>query len=309
MGVRQRSATRLKTSRSGGFGGVGKRPTGGKSATVQNPSDESDDDANSSVHPITKSGTSSSSTMGSSGDGSAMDIDTPNGARNDIVTGSAAPPPTANVASAVPKPAASTSQEQQRSDVPPLPTRSGVTTNGAPPSSSEFNLNDLRQVEPLLQTAHGLGDMNDLQSSLPFPSRAAPTPPVSVKTYEPQVLELPSPPKPPIHPSTVSLTQSVWEAYVATMRVYMFEWTTFVDLMLAHFSERQREAKASMASDGSGLLGIGPHGERGYLRYMQGVEEDVRVRAHWDVAWERHREVMRAFGQVREVAVEKVLDG
>ncbi|KAI9882969.1 MAG: hypothetical protein M1823_005287 [Watsoniomyces obsoletus] len=315
FGIQPRSATRLKTSRSGGFnGGVGKRSTGSKSATVQTPSDESDDEATSSLHPATTTttGASSSSGGGSSGDGSAMDIDTPNGGRNETSTGTMNPP-IIDLTSTTSKPAESSTSHDRPSNVPPLPRRSSATvaSNGATTTSLDFNLNSLRQVEPLLQTAHGLGDMGDLQSTLPFPSQAASTPLVSgsMKTYEPQVLELPSPPKAPLHPSTISLTQSVWGTYMATMRVYMFEWTTFVDLMLAHFTERQREAKTSLASagSGSGLFGDGAKAEAAYLRYMQGVEEDVRVRAHWDVAWERHREVMKAFGAVKKVATQNSL--
>jgi hypothetical protein len=50
------------------------------------------------------------------------------------------------------------------------------------------------------------------------------------------------------------------------------------------------------------MKGEGPDG--GYLRYMQGLEEDVTVREHWDVAWERHREAMRRFGRVKAKVVE-----
>jgi hypothetical protein len=38
----------------------------------------------------------------------------------------------------------------------------------------------------------------------------------------------------------------------------------------------------------------------GYGKYMRGVEEDFRVRAHWDVSWEKHRECLRGLGKVRE---------
>lgn len=38
----------------------------------------------------------------------------------------------------------------------------------------------------------------------------------------------------------------------------------------------------------------------GYKKYMQGVEEDVRVREHWDVSWERHRECVKGLGLMRE---------
>ena len=184
---------------------------------------------------------------------------------------------------------------------PPLPTRRSADTGAIPPSS-DMDLGGFANVEPLAADAQGVTGVEDLRSSLPFPSRAAPEPPVTA-TFAPQDLELPPPPKAPEAPAIA--TQSSWEVYLATMRVYMYEWSQFIDRMLAHFNERQREAREGLTPNWLGMLGEGPGG--GYLRYMQGVEEDFRVREHWDVAWEKHRLSMRAFGLVRNAVIDRGL--
>ena len=48
-------------------------------------------------------------------------------------------------------------------------------------------------------------------------------------------------------------------------------------------------------------------GEGGFRSYTRGLEEDIRVREHWDVSWEKHREVMGGLGKVRERVVKGVL--
>lgn len=195
--------------------------------------------------------------------------------------------------------------EASSTSPPSRPVRPGVTVEDMP-SFSELDLGSLKNVEPLAPSAQGPMDMKDLQSTLPFTSQAAAVPPISGgggDYYEPRILELPAPPKAPAAPSSVG--QSSWESYVASTRAYMYEWSQFVDRMLAHFNERQREAKEGLSPNWLGLLAEGPRG--GYGRYMQGVEEDFRVREHWAVAWEKHRDLMRAFGHVRAMAIEQDL--
>jgi hypothetical protein len=38
----------------------------------------------------------------------------------------------------------------------------------------------------------------------------------------------------------------------------------------------------------------------GYSAYLRGIEEDVQVRKHWDVACELHRECIVDLGRLRE---------
>ncbi|KAI9793969.1 MAG: hypothetical protein M1833_000487 [Piccolia ochrophora] len=166
--------------------------------------------------------------------------------------------------------------------------------------SEQVEMSSLNNVEPLTSSRTGLHDMKDISSSLPFASRASAAHPA--KTFSPQRLELPQPPRPP--PAPAKITQGSWEQYLAPMRKYMGEWSQFIDKMNAHCEGRQREVKG-LSNNWLGALGEGERG--GYLTYMQGVEEDFRVREHCNVAWEKHRNAMWAFGKVREAAVEKAL--
>ncbi|KAL8822253.1 MAG: hypothetical protein Q9191_007010 [Dirinaria sp. TL-2023a] len=169
---------------------------------------------------------------------------------------------------------------------PPVPPRQGNQTSKAP---QDLNLSDLKNVAPLAPNAEGIKNMDDLTTSLPFESRPAAN---ATRDPPPQALELPHPPKAPLQPSP--LTQTSWERYLAQMRSYMFEWNSYNSRMLAHFTERQSNVGTL---DGGWMSSVG---DKGYKQYMQGIEEDFRVRQHWDVSWETHRECIRGLGAVRE---------
>lgn len=169
---------------------------------------------------------------------------------------------------------------------PPLPLRPDDLTSNEP---QNLDLGDLKNVAPFAPNAEGLTDLKDLNTTLPFeskPSLKLPSEP------PPKPLEIPGPPKPPLMPTT--LTQTSWERYLAQMRSYMFEWNTYNSKMLAHFTERQSNIGTL---SGNWMSSVG---DQGYKQYMQGVQEDFRVRQHWDVSWERHQECMRGLGAVRQ---------
>ncbi|KZF25176.1 hypothetical protein L228DRAFT_236297 [Xylona heveae TC161] len=153
----------------------------------------------------------------------------------------------------------------------------------------ELDLSNLNKVEPLAPGQHGLKNLNDLSDTLPFESRAAAEP--INKPAPPARLALPDPPKGPTPPVTVN--SETWKPYLESMRVYFSEWRSFNKRMLMHFNSRQDQVDLDLGPDFLGTIGEGPKG--GLMLYMQGLEEDFRVRAHWDVSYERHRTVMVAF--------------
>ena len=159
-----------------------------------------------------------------------------------------------------------------------------------------MNLGNLRDVAPFAPGKEGLKNLDDLSATLPFESRPSNNN-VTQGTLSPQLLKLPAPPK--RIPTPEILTQMSWERYNAQMRAYMFEWNTFNIKMLAHFNERQASVETTLKPEWISAIGDGTD-KWGFLVYMQGVEEDFRVRAHWDVSWEKHRECMRGLGSVRD---------
>ncbi|KAL8743983.1 MAG: hypothetical protein Q9190_003721 [Brigantiaea leucoxantha] len=177
---------------------------------------------------------------------------------------------------------------------PPVPPRPNAHSHGPPHATPHLNLGDLRNVAPFAQSQEGLKDLNDLTSALPFesrPSAQAAQPPMA------QQLELPNPPKTPQAPE--KLTQNSWERYIAQMRAYMFEWNAYNTKMLAHFNERQASVERTLKPEWMSAVGEGS--ERwGYKKYIQGIEEDFRVREHWDTSWEKHRDCMKALGLIRQ---------
>lgn len=148
-------------------------------------------------------------------------------------------------------------------------------------------VSDLKNVAPFAPSAEGLKDLNDLNTTLPFESQPSKKPPT---VSEPQLLQLPNPPKAPVAPP-----HSSWGRYIAQMKVYMLEWNEYNSKMLAHFTERQSNIGNTLTGDW-----MSAQGEQGYQQYMHGIEEHFRVRAHWDVSWEKHQECMKNLGSVRE---------
>ena len=323
----KRSEPRVTTYKAANISGTTRRPTIPKPASVSVTSETSDGRESSLESTATHSRSAGSPTESAVSDGGAMDIDPktpPAGRRED---GIAAGPNTSVVNDRGPlqqrrEGAGDVSFGRGRSQSGKDDLLSGRPGSGLPNlslkdppvrstsrrvglddhTSSTWHFGHLKKVEPLVEAPSGLKDMHDLSSTLPFESRAA-AHASPIKNLEPQRLELPNPPKALATPA--KLSQNEWEKYLATMQVYMYEWTQFIDLMLAHFNDRQQETKEQLTPNWMGILGEGPKG--GYLKYMQGVEEDFRVREHLDVAWEKHREAMWAFGRVRSMAIERAL--
>ncbi|KAG8205122.1 J domain-containing protein [Trichophyton interdigitale] len=198
-----------------------------------------------------------------------------------------------------------------------------------------FNLAKLGLVNPFTASnSKGIADLKDLNSSLPFESKAASSEKPSQRPIHPRDLSLPKPPKAPTPPAMIgappmprtamekqTLPQTPWDIYMVQMQAYMREWNNFNRTMLAHFNERQHLVETAMAPgwmravgdssrvklDGSNGDSAGAEedllvgkGKAGYSEYLRGIEEDFVVRQHWDVAWERHRECILDLGKARE---------
>lgn len=209
-------------------------------------------------------------------------------------------------------------------DSPGVPTppddaaHSNVSVNNQPPpqdTSASVNLDDLGSVHPFKPSNTGLGDLEDLTSTLPFQSRPAPSVDLNesasstLKTITD--LKLPRPPKSPIAPMEESLSPGRWISYITSMSAYMKEWSNFNKQILEHFQIRQARMDHNMASNWIGSIGDGPTDlaaelekgsgvQAGYKTYMSWVEQDTAVREWWNVACERHREAMMELGRVRE---------
>ena len=130
------------------------------------------------------------------------------------------------------------------------------------------------------------------------------------------------------------LPRDRWNWYVSAMGTYMHEWNNFNRRMLLHFNTRQEAIETGLApgwisavgdstrlrmngndedsengkaESGEGANGVEnddslvPGGAKGgFNAYLRGIEEDVRVRKHWDVACEMHRECIIELGRLRE---------
>lgn len=207
---------------------------------------------------------SMSSSPGSIGSGNAMDIDT-----------STPPAPT----TAIPT---------QRS-----PRNSGMRR---PDPDGHLNMKDFRNTAPFAPTNNnGIDNLNDLSSPLPFTSKAATTFPS--KGLHIHKLTLPQPPKHPPIPSASALRKEQWEKYLERIRIYMTGWNTFNHRMIQHFEARQFSVENDLPK--GWLEGIGGIG---LSRYMSWIDEDDRVRTHWDCSIERHKAAMGEFQRIKKCA-------
>lgn len=139
-------------------------------------------------------------------------------------------------------------------------------------------------------------------------------------------------------PRNMILPRKAWVRYVGEIEAYMSEWNRFNRRMLAHFNTRQDAVESGLspgwiravsdstklninATDGDGNMNgdgtptlsidlsinnsddddvlVPGKQSGGYSAYIRGVEEDFKVRAHWEIAWEGHRICMLQFGQIR----------
>ena len=168
----------------------------------------------------------------------------------------------------------------------------GPKTNGG-----HFNMSDIKSSTPLATSnSNGLHDIGDLGANLPFPSKPASTLPTV--DIHPHNLALPPPPKPPKAPTTKALTRKDYDYYMIWVRKYMAEWNMFNQQMLGHFNARQHKIENDLPKNW--LDGMG---QDGLLRYMAWMDEDIRVRAHWEVSYERHIEAMKTLGEIKKVAI------
>jgi hypothetical protein len=178
-----------------------------------------------------------------------------------------------------------------------FPTPSDVNLNNV-------NLNDFAKVAPFAPSSTGLRDMDDLSTTLPFESRAAPaidlSKPVSGSSSD---LRLPKPPKPIVPPSEVN--QLSWARYVADMNSYVCDWSVFNKKMIEHFRRRQEQVEMSMNSRWISMIGDGRSPDAldgpkaGYATYMAWLEADDKCREWWNVANERNRQCFEDLGKMR----------
>ncbi|KAL1961967.1 hypothetical protein VTN77DRAFT_702 [Rasamsonia byssochlamydoides] len=213
----------------------------------------------------------------------------------------------------------------------------GEKANGT--KNDLFNLKPLNNVAPFTTTnSSGIDDLKDIHANLPFESRPN-NPNIGRRVVRPRELNLPNPPKRPRPPVMVPagpdssqkvLPQKAWDRYVAEMTAYMREWNEFNRLMLRHFNARQDAVETGLAPKWISAVGdstrLNVNAEDGGARdadggsevddtddnlvpgqptggfnaYLRGVEEDFKVRQHWEVSWERHRACILELGEIRD---------
>ncbi|KAJ5983244.1 Heat shock protein DnaJ N-terminal [Penicillium waksmanii] len=186
----------------------------------------------------------------------------------------------------------------------------------------------------------GIENLEDVFATLPFESKARQqaTTKEEIQPRKLELPNPPKRPRAPdlvLQPGsqTLMLSRDKWNYYVSTMGSYMHDWNIFNRRMLLHFNTRQDAIETGLApgwisavGDTARLRMNGADGDAtpeksqghaevdeadiddlvpdrrtgGYSAYLRGIEEDVQVRKHWDVACELHRECIVDLGRLRE---------
>jgi hypothetical protein len=178
----------------------------------------------------------------------------------------------------------------------PSQSKTSTPTAAPRPAEAHLNLNNLNNVAPFAASKDGLEGTSDLKASLPFKSQASNVLP----RPEAKPPVIPNPPRGPVTPKVVN--DNSFERYIAEMGAYMYEWNRYNKIMLQHFGARQIDIETNLSSTWMSSVGDGfmADGKKGYADYMQAVEEDAKIRMHWEVSWEKHQETMRGLGRTRE---------
>lgn len=186
----------------------------------------------------------------------------------------------------------------------------------------------------------GIENLEDVFATLPFKSKARQqtTTKEDIQPRKLDLPNPPKRPRAPelvFQPGSQQrvLSRDKWNYYVSTMGSYMHDWNIFNRRMLLHFNTRQSAIETGLApgwisavGDTARLRMDGADGDAtpekgqgraevdgvdvddlvpdrrtgGYSAYLRGIEEDVQVRKHWDVACEMHRECILDLGQLRQ---------
>jgi hypothetical protein len=258
----------------------------------------------------TETAPSVSTTSGTTETTQKMDVDIDAMDIDESMTDSGPPPPAGD------QPTASATDEAHAP---------GAAQGADPPhaAAADVSLHDLSNVAPFKPSDTGLGDLKDLNHTLPFESRPSPARPSHSMTNgvgfaSLKALNLPKPPRDVI-PPLENMNQEAWTRYTAEMTAYMHEWRIFNKRMLDHFQARQAQLDMTLTSNWMSSMGDGPSGEdvscklhedatspenrkAGYAAYREWMEEDMRVREWWNVACERHMHAVIELGKIRERA-------
>ncbi|QQK42048.1 Heat shock protein DnaJ, N-terminal [Penicillium digitatum] len=189
-------------------------------------------------------------------------------------------------------------------------------------------------------TGGGIENLEDIHTTLPFESQAkqqrTTRDDIRPRVLQlPNPPKRPWAPKPvfvaPISKQLV-LPRDKWNWYVSAMGTYMHEWNAFNGRMLTHFNARQEANETGLAPGWISAVGdstrlkingadddsidgttkkdlddyhvdeflIPGTGKGGFSAYLRGIEEDIQVRKHWDVACELHRECILDLGRLRQ---------
>jgi hypothetical protein len=186
----------------------------------------------------------------------------------------------------------------------------------------------------------GIENLEDIHTTLPFESQAkqqrATKSDIRPRALElPNPPKRPWAPKPVFLGPTskhLVLPREKWNWYVSAMGAYMHEWNAFNGRMLTHFNARQQANETGLSPGWISAVGdstrlkingadddsidepakkdfddyhideflVPGTSKGGFSAYLRGIEEDIQVRKHWEVACEMHRECILDLGRLRE---------
>jgi hypothetical protein len=221
---------------------------------------------------------------------------------------------------------------------PAPPSINGTKINRVGGKDGLFDLNNMNNVAPFAATnSSGIGDLGDIHANLPFESQSSNQNGIR-HSAQPRKHPLPNPPKrprqptpAPVHPGSQQkvLSRKAWDRYVSEFHTYMREWNDFSRRILQHFNTRQEAVETGLSPGWINAVGdsnrividsedgrpepgmptdqdnsddslVPGRAAGGFAAYFRAVEEDFRVRYHWNCACELHRDCLLELNGLRE---------
>ncbi|KAI0100626.1 hypothetical protein GGR51DRAFT_551380 [Nemania sp. FL0031] len=177
----------------------------------------------------------------------------------------------------------------------------GAFQHGGSEDSEEFRttFSDFKNIEPFTDPSpSGLKSFSDLKSTLPFESRPSEQIPLDIKP-RPGPLEFPPSPVAPRLPPTMAVpglrpTPSSFKKYTQDFNIYMGQWETFNERVLAHFTTREKQFKERRSHRGINWL------EEAVPDYLTEVDQDLDVQKKYADACAEHRKRIAEFMEFRD---------
>lgn len=190
---------------------------------------------------------------------------------------------------------------------PPPKTASQPASAAAsrPTSAGADNFNFSGMAAPLNGTSgQSIDNLSDLQTGLPFQSKASDKPPQNSAVPAKKVFELPTEPDPPKPDPSTGVTEALFSRYTSAYALYMAKWQKYEGKILGFLSRRHHDSELRYGEQHLALAATAAVGRssRGVdvEDHVRELGEEEKVLEVYGAAKKRYRGAMEEFVKAKE---------